>query len=161
MTVSSTTRASFIGWHVSPFIQLRSFADKGTQAVDYGIPAAGVLCIELLYAVRRPHAADMLTMSRTDTVQSLMTFVTLLDWVRAGDGNYELCRKLKVAIRNVLDRVLDAPVVAAHPQRSETYVSEPSDPEIDPFGPDANIGETDWLSLLNSMDWTQGGLDWR
>lgn len=84
-------------------------------------------------------------------------FVAFLDWVRVGDGNYGLCRRLKLAIRNILDHVLAVPAVPPPPQRSETYLSDFNESiGTGNFDPDLDIGEPDWLSLLNSMDWTQG-----
>lgn len=124
-------------------------------AVDYGIPAAGVLCVELLYTARHPHATDAVTMSKSDTIQSLILFVAFLDWVRVGDGNYELCRRLRKVIRNILDHVLEAEPVPL--EKDSTLSSNYEDIEASHFDPSwQDLEEEDWLNMLNTMDWTQG-----
>src|SRR3954468_15249148 len=75
-----------------PILRFTSIANENLKAVDYGIPAAGILCVELLYATRHPRAPGIVSMSRSDIIESLVMFVAFLDWVREGDGNYELCR---------------------------------------------------------------------
>lgn len=110
--------------------------------------------MELLYAARHPHATDTVSMSRSDTIQSLIIYIALLDWVRPNDGNYELCRKLRKVIRNILDHVLGATdTVEKNQEPSNEYESV----DVDQFDLNlADFGEQDWMSLLNTMDWTQG-----
>lgn len=115
-----------------------------------------MLCVELLYVVRHPHATDIVDMSRYDTIQSLIMFVAFLDWVRPGDGNYELCRKLKKVIRNILDYVLAVPI-PVDPEQNNTHSREYESIGAEPFEPIwPDLNGPDWLSLLNTMDWTQG-----
>lgn len=131
-------------------------ANKTPQAVDYGIPSAGVLCVELLYSIRNPYATDTTNMSRTDTIQSLVMFVALLAWVRVGDGNYVLCQKLKNVIQKILDHVLEALVplpLESGNTHSIGYGNIETD-HLDSLGTD--LSEEDWMSLLNTLDWTQG-----
>jgi len=138
--------------------------------VDYGIPAAGVLCVELLSSIRHPYGADTINISRSDTTKSLVMFVSLLGWVRPGDGNYALCQKLKNAIQKVLDHALDALVPAAPNPLSleENGVDVAATPvAIDCENTraynnpllevsEAPLSEEDWMGLLNTLDWTQG-----
>lgn len=124
--------------------------------MDYGIPAAGVLCVELLYVARHPNATDQVQLSKSDTIQSLILFVSFLDWVRPHDGNYELCRRLKKVIRKILDQVLAAPVPVP-PKASMTPSSDFESLGMDQFDPGwTDMGDSDWMNLLNTMDWTQG-----
>jgi len=95
-------------------------------------------------------------MSRTDTIQSLIMFVAFLGWVRAGDGNYELCQKLKTVIQKILDHVLEAlvPVPLEGSEANSTDFQNIETDLLDSTG--ADLSEQDWMSLLNTLDWTQG-----
>lgn len=108
------------------------------MVVCYGIPAAGVLAVELLKttrsAVNTPSVATStatspfipntqplscsqqyqatqpsLQFSRSQVVQDLTMFLGFLDWIRPTDGNYLLCSKLRKVIRRIIDNVLDPP----------------------------------------------------
>ena len=95
-------------------------------------------------------------MSRTDTIQTLFSFVSFLGWVRVGDGNYELCQKLKNAIQKIMDHVLES-LVPASAERDETNALDYADTGVNQL-PSAgmDLSEEDWISLLNTYDWTQG-----
>jgi hypothetical protein len=127
------------------------------KAVDLGIPAAGILCVELLYTVRHPHAKDQIVVSRSETIQSLTMFIAFLDWVRPDDGNHELCRKFMKVIRNILDHVLEAPRISTHLEVNDTRLGGLEDVEPSQLNLDwSDLNDLDWLTLLNTMDWTQG-----
>jgi len=121
--------------------------------VDYGVPAAGVLCVELLHATRHPHALDIVIFSRPDTIHSLSLYVTFLDWVRPNDGNYELCRKLKQVIRNILDHCITAPTFPKVMDGVERRIPDEDTPGDAGWD---TLSETEWLGWLNTVDWTQG-----
>ena len=106
----------------------------------YGIPCAGVMCVELL---KQASGQSVLEMSRSDAIQKLTMFIGFLEWVRPTDGNYLLAGRLKKVVRRILDRVLDPPKEIP----GDGMVDFPIDPEL------AVFGEMDWL---NTVDWTQG-----
>jgi hypothetical protein len=94
-------------------------------------------------------------MSKSDTIQTLIHYLAFLDLVRVGDGNYELCRRLRKVSRNILDHVLEAD--AAPLRKNYTPSSDYESIEADQFDPNWHeLGEIDWLNMLNTMDWTQG-----
>lgn len=71
-----------------------------------------------------------------------------MEWVRPTAANSELCGKMGVIIKHILDQVLDpAPVLHG---LETSPVSLPA-PELE-FGPLDSV-EFDWLG---SVDWTQG-----
>ena len=131
----------------------------------YGIPSAGVLCVELLkFAKGAPgRHAQPVHFSRSAVVQSLTLFLGFLDWIRPTDGNYRLCQRLRQVIKGILDCVLDStlppqsnPIAEIDPQTNmisndgngDLLLNSVQMPMIDGYA-------IDWL---NTIDWTQG--DW-
>jgi hypothetical protein len=118
-----------------------SESTNGCEQITYGIPSAGVICVELLRQVASRHD---LRFSRSDAIQKLTLFIGFLEWIRPTDGNYMLAGRLKRVIRRILDHVLD-------PLPKETtghdFMDVPIDPMLAPFG------EVDWV---NTIDWAQG-----
>ncbi|TVY88712.1 hypothetical protein LAWI1_G003833 [Lachnellula willkommii] len=112
----------------------------------YGIPAAGVICVELLKNRSMPQ--NYLGFSRSDAIQKLTLFIGFLEWIRPTDGNHRLANRLRIVIRRVLDRVLEPPQTDT--QRS-SEMDAPFDPTmLPPFDASPDM---DWL---NTIDWTQG-----
>jgi len=106
----------------------------------YGIPCAGVICVELL---KQATGQSILEFSRSDAVHKLTMFIGFLEWIRPTDGNYKLAGRLKKVVRRILERVLEPPQEAP----GHDMMKLPIDPMLAPFG------EMDWL---NTLDWTQG-----
>ena len=106
----------------------------------YGIPCAGVICVELL---KQATGQSVLEFSRSDAIHKLTMFIGFLEWIRPTDGNYMLAGRLKKVVRRILDRVLEPPIAVPGHDMMEL----PVDPMLAPFG------EMDWL---NTLDWTQG-----
>ncbi|CCD43633.1 similar to fungal specific transcription factor [Botrytis cinerea T4] len=87
----------------------------------YGIPAAGVICVELLKrmggsstSASGSEARKMGTQERakakfpkSTAIQKLTLFGAFLDWVRDTDGNYALLRRVRGVVGRVLKWVLD------------------------------------------------------
>ena len=118
-------------------------ADTG-QITYYGIPSAGVICIELLkHAVGR----SSIQFSRSDGIQKLTLFIAFLEWVRPTDGNYTLAQRLRKVVRRVLDHVLEPSQLEV---RGEEGIELPFDPMLAPLD---EMNDFDWL---NTIDWTQG-----
>ncbi|TVY78519.1 hypothetical protein LSUE1_G004109 [Lachnellula suecica] len=113
----------------------------------YGIPSAGVICVELLKNVST--SQTNLGFSRSDAIQKLTLFIGFLDWIRPTDGNYKLANRLKKVIRRVLDRVLEPPQTDPRPpDEMENALSDST--MLQPLD---NMNDMDWL---NTIDWTQG-----
>ncbi|KAL3427153.1 hypothetical protein PVAG01_00662 [Phlyctema vagabunda] len=135
----------------------------------YGVPSAGVICVELLKQSKQEQLQAQgrsmptgikptTTFSRSDAIQKLTMFLGFLDWVRPTDGNQLLAGRLRKVVRRILDYVLEPP--------------PPSQPQVQDFdmGPASNdmlgvnvdldqllrLDEMDCLDWLNGVDWTQG-----
>ncbi|KUJ18208.1 uncharacterized protein LY89DRAFT_583053 [Mollisia scopiformis] len=123
--------------------QLMSFSCNFDWIVTfYGIPSAGVICVELL---KKAASQSTVEFSLSDAIQKLTLFIAFLEWIRPTDGNYALAQRLRKVIRRVLDYVLEA--------RNET--AKAPNPEI-PFDPMlTSFTEMDDLDWLNTIDWTQ------
>lgn len=104
----------------------------------FGVPAAGVLCVEL---VKQVIGQSYIQFSRSDAIQKLTMFIGFLEWIRPTDGNYLLAGRLKKVVRKVLDRVLDPPPQVPN---ENDVMDFPIDPMLAPFG------EMDWLWTQNS-----------
>jgi len=113
----------------------------------YGIPSAGVICVELL---KTSSGQSSVQLSRSDAIQKLTLFIAFLEWIRPTDGNYTLAQRLRKVVRQVLDYVLDIgekePAPDFVPGEQLQY-----DPMLG-TGFD-NMNDLDWL---NTIDWTQG-----
>ena len=113
----------------------------------YGVPSAGVLCVELLKALKSPDS-NRPVIPRAELIRKLSIFVSCLEWARTPDETYTLCGHMHKIIGHIMDQVLSNNVplepnlVAVN---KETDV--PSDPPVDE--------DTDWLEWLNTVDWTK------
>jgi hypothetical protein len=114
------------------------------QITYYGIPSAGVICVELL---KRSLGHSSTQFSRSDAIQKLTLFIAFLEWVRPTDGNFALAQRLRKVVRRVLDHVLEP---SQHEPIGATGAEVPFDPMFASFD-DGN--DLDWL---NTIDWTQG-----
>lgn len=80
--------------------------DAGWIAVLYGLPASGVLALELLQQTQN-RASMTKDFPRSEVIQNLSVFVACLGWIhQEGDGNYHLCIQARNMIQRILDRVL-------------------------------------------------------
>ena len=125
----------------------------------YGIPSAGVLCVELL---KLSKGISGLRFSRSEVVQALTMFIGFLGWVRPTDGNYPLCQKLSKVVKRIVDSVLDTPALqTAEAQPQEGPKMEIGGPLADGLELDTSwmpVEELECLDWLSNIDWTQG--DW-
>ncbi|KAK3717656.1 hypothetical protein LTR37_005723 [Vermiconidia calcicola] len=70
-----------------------------------GLPAAGVLAIELLKQEQsRIYTPDILP--RSETIQDLSVFISSLATVGPGEGNFFICNQGRRALKRVLDQIL-------------------------------------------------------
>lgn len=151
----------------------------------YGLPCAGILCLELLRAsnLAPPMPASTaipspkpVQLSRSEVFQTLTIFLTFLDWVRPTDNNVQLFAKFKKVVKRIMDTAMDAPrpgqvgpaqTVHEPPAALESIAAEVQyqDPLLNPdLGMDVlteydpALLAMDDLDWLNTVDWTQG--DW-
>lgn len=86
--------------------------DYDYMLMCYGMPSAGILCVELLKSMKQTNKMggepeENVRLPRSEVVQNLSLLVGFLDWVRPSAGNYRLCRRMKQIIQRILDMVLD------------------------------------------------------
>lgn len=124
----------------------------------YGIPSAGVICVELLKRTKSPPSRNQpSTFSRSDAIQKLTLFIGFLEWIRPTDGNYKLAGRLRKVVMAVLNRVLDPQ--ANDSQGEGSGNGNGNNNGFDPTllqingGLEDGLGDMDWLG---SIDWTQG-----
>lgn len=123
--------------------------DYDWMIMCYGIPSSGVLCVELLKQIKHPRS-DHPRIPRSEVIQNLSLLIGFLDWVRPTAANRELCGRMSVVIKRILDQVLDPP---PPPLTSESEVE--AGPVLVPDFDFGQVGaaEFDWLG---AVDWTQG-----
>lgn len=152
-----------------PFSLCRSPLNENTNAAKitfYGIPSAGVICVELLKGAKSPpnnqsqnSQSQFATFSRSDAIQKLTLFIGFLEWIRPTDGNYKLAGRLKKVVRKVLDHVLDPQpdinMMESQGEGSGNGNGNAFDPTLLQINGDLGdgLGDMDWLG---SIDWTQG-----
>ncbi|KAI1082157.1 hypothetical protein F5B20DRAFT_24555 [Whalleya microplaca] len=74
----------------------------------YGVPAGGILCLELLKPTlhNKPHSDPNIT--RSSIIQKLSLLVGFLDWIGPSAPNGDMCVDSKSVIQRVLDQTLNA-----------------------------------------------------
>ncbi|PCG99120.1 Hypothetical protein PENO1_054710 [Penicillium occitanis (nom. inval.)] len=155
-------------------------------SVSYGMPCAGILCIELLRAsnlappspATESSTSDVIhapvQLSRSQVIQSLTMYKALLDWIRPTDNNAQLSSKLSKVLQRIIDTVFDSlgPLHGVQTQHSpnEQYyqrqyemhdqqsqnLATSIDAEHD-FDLDPALIASNDMDWLNTIDWTQGG----
>ena len=71
----------------------------------YGVPSAGVLCVELLKASKSPDS-DRQVIPRAEVIQKLSIFVSCLEWARSSGKTYTLCGHMYEIISHIMEQVL-------------------------------------------------------
>lgn len=123
----------------SPTIN-RSFSP--TQASSFGIPAAGVLAIELLRQRDGSSRPTPSTLRRPEAIQNLSVFASYLQFVVfPHEGNYEICQRARRILGRILNQIL-SPNPSPFPSRL------PADAVV-----------ADWLNGSRSC-WTMGRISW-
>jgi len=129
----------------------------------WGVPSSGVLCVELLRQVRNPSSRGP-TLPRSEIVQNLSLLVGFLEWVRPAAGNYQLCSRMRLIIKRILDQILNpAPMEEKAGEKLGTekvVVSEEERFDGTGFAMvdgdavfDDGLDDLDWL---NNVDWSRG-----
>jgi hypothetical protein len=82
--------------------------DIATQLVNYAMPCASVLILELLRQVEQPQQHT--TISRSTLIQDLSVLISCCDWLTEPDQqNYRLCKRAQSIFSRSLDRILNGP----------------------------------------------------
>jgi len=118
----------------------------------YGVPSAGVLCVELLKATKFPRTSQV-KLPRPEVIRKLSIFISCLEWARPTDESYTLCGHMHKIITHIMDQIL-APttVVSTQTVAVEAETTETTDTNISFDLPMQD--DTDWLECLNNVDWT-------
>lgn len=129
----------------------------------HGLPAAGVLAIELLKQEQsRLYTPDVLP--RSETIQDLSVFISSLGAVRPGEGNYSICNQGRKALKKVLDQILSPtpfynPAGGAGAQHGAggaggAGADGPSFDDMGLYFPTGN--DADFLQWLENVEWDRG-----
>lgn len=114
-----------------------------------GLPAAGILAVELLRQEQtRQYAPDILP--RSEIIQDLSVFVSALAAVEPGDGNFSICDQGRRALKRVLDQILSPSPLAPSLGSGEAHFYEDSSMYL-PIGNDA-----EFLQWLDHAEWDKG-----
>lgn len=68
----------------------------------YGVPIAGVLCVELLTALKLP-VSDRPVIPRTGVIAKLSILVSCLEWAHPPDQTYTLCGHMYKIISHIVN----------------------------------------------------------
>lgn len=117
----------------------------------HGVPASGVICVELLKQITDGNYR--LIIPRSESIQDLILFVGFLDWVKPLAPNYALCRRILEIIRRVLEQILE------YPKPSNDKVPTPAlAPQVPlDFRFDSDLRDFDdyaTFDLLDTFDWS-------
>src|SRR3954468_15417356 len=96
----------------------------------YGIPSAGVICVELLNQMEAPHLPHSY-LPRSEVIQNLSLLVGFLDWVRPTAPNAELCGRMLQIIKRTLDKILDGPTPSSAPPRTNNAAVSTLMPDVE------------------------------
>ncbi|KAF7942510.1 hypothetical protein EAE99_000560 [Botrytis elliptica] len=128
---------------------LTYYSDYDWVIMCYGIPSAGVICVELIKEMENPAAQPTYYLPRSEVIQNLSLLVGFLDWVRPTAANHELCGRMRQIVKRTLDKILDPPKIANTPKASTSTTVPLSDLNVEPIAMD----DLDWL---DTIDWAKG-----
>jgi hypothetical protein len=147
--------------------------DYDWMLMCWGVPSSGVLCVELLKQMKQPPGTPhTLKLPRSEIVQNLSLLIGFLEWVRPAAGNYQLCKRMSLLIKRILDQILNPSPASSNPTASQESIQTDGQQGFDtasstgviPFDPNAFDMENwedglDNLDWLNTVDWSRG--PWR
>jgi hypothetical protein len=149
----------------------------------WGVPSSGVLCVELLKQLKHPQLPGP-KIARSEVVQNLSLLIGFFEWVRPAAGNYQLCGRMRLIIKCILDQLLDPSPPSSQAPPSSAPLQGPPTPQLpmessmgsQPF--DANISQgmavgqfdtaipppaafetANYDGLLDDLDWLNN-VDW-
>jgi hypothetical protein len=141
--------------------RLTDFVGGLTWGLVYcGIPAAGVLMIELLKQHRSPKRYRLcLSLTRSEIVQHLSVFVFCLSVVRPTEGNYKICVHMQKVVQKILEKVLEPPEdddAAAVVETPTSSCKNQTLPDVDIPAAMGSVDDPEFMDWLNSVDWAKG-----
>ncbi|KAF7959513.1 hypothetical protein EAE96_001129 [Botrytis aclada] len=125
------------------------YSDYDWIIMCYGIPSAGVICVELIKEMENPAAQPAYYLPRSEVIQTLSLLVGFLDWVRPTAANHELCGRMRQIVKRTLDKILDPPKITNTPKASTSSAVPISNLNFEPMVMD----DLDWL---DTIDWAKG-----
>lgn len=126
--------------------------DVACLMAEAGVSTAGVLAVELLKQEQsRQITQDILP--RSETIQDISVFISLLADVRVGDANHHICKQGRRALKGALDKILSpsAPSAVNVGAAGET---ERAFDDMSFLMPTANDAE--FLQWLDNVEWDKG-----
>lgn len=135
-----TDRSGHYSWLVSfiSAVSRRVLITAKYQMLEFGLPSASVLTIELLHQ-RQGIGAPIVSFPRTEIIRNLTVFVSSLSWgARPTHANYTVCIEAERKLSQILDTILDsAPDATNHPKGATV------DPILDDFLEGYDFGNMD------------------
>jgi hypothetical protein len=142
--------------------------DYDWMLMCWGVPSSGVLCVELLKQTKNP-TGNTLRVPRSEIVQNLSLLIGFLEWVKPAAGNYQLCGRMRIIIKRILDQILNPSPPSSMPATQAESADTPGydnnahamgtgvlgyDPNL--FEPGTFDDATDNFDWLNNVDWSRG-----
>ena len=129
--------------------------DVACLMAEVGVSSAGVLAVELLKQEQsRQITQDILP--RSDTIQDISVFVSLLADVKTGDANHHICKQGRRALKSALDKIL-SPSAPPAPQQG---TGDTAFDDTSFFMPTANDAEfLQWFNRVEWDEWEKGSIN--
>ncbi|CAG8982274.1 hypothetical protein HYALB_00004508 [Hymenoscyphus albidus] len=117
----------------------------------WGVPASGVLCVELLKQLKHPQLPGP-RLARSEIVQNLSLLIGFLEWVRPAAGNYQLCGRMRLIIKRILDQILDPTPPASQPTPAPAPVPSQDSAQLPPVVDTAMTGQNFETGFVGQFD---------
>jgi len=126
--------------------------DVACLMAEAGVSTAGVLAVELLKQEQSPQITQDI-LPRSETIQDISVFTSLLADVRTGDANHHICQQGCRALKGALDKILSPSAPAAVSVRGHGDADRPFE-DMSFYMPTANDAE--FLQWLDNVEWDKG-----
>jgi hypothetical protein len=134
--------------------------DYDWMLMCWGVPSSGVLCVELLKQMKQPPGTPpSLRLPRSEIVQNLSLLIGFLEWVKPAAGNYQLCVRMRIIIKRILDQILNPSPPSSAPPASQESV-ETTGQNLEPANGNGVAVPFDWNIEMGNYDDGVDNLDW-
>jgi hypothetical protein len=123
--------------------------DVACLMAEVGVSSAGVLAVELLKQEQSPQITQDI-LPRSDTIQDISVFISLLADVKTGDANHHICKQGRRALKSAMDKILSPSVPAAIQEGTSDVAFD----DMSFFMPTGNDAE--FLQWLDRVPWDKG-----
>jgi hypothetical protein len=123
--------------------------DVACLMAEVGVSSAGVLAVELLKQEQSPQITQDI-LPRSDTIQDISVFISLLADVKTGDANHHICKQGRRALKSALDKILSPSV----PPAFQEGMADVAMDDMSFFMPTGNDAE--FLQWLDRVPWDKG-----